>query len=117
MFVTFVTVDIKLQKMNKRLQQFLNAESISQTQLADTMKVTRAGVSHIISGRNRPGFDFLESLVLHYPELNLDWLITGRGKMYKKPENHDSPDEQLKPSKRIAKVVVFYDDNSFDEII
>jgi len=112
--------------MNRRLQQFLHAEGISQTQLAETMKVTRAGVSHIISGRNRPGFDFLESLVLHYPELNLDWLITGRGKMYKNAENRENPGESGEsmeipdsqtPSKRIVKVVIFYDDNTFEEII
>lgn len=101
--------------MNKRLQQFLSAEGISQTQLADTMKVTRAGVSHIISGRNRPGFDFLESLVLHYPELNLDWLITGRGKMYKSSPTEKADSEES--GKKIVKVVVFYDDNTFEEII
>ena len=25
----------------------------------------------------------MESLLLHYPNLNLDWLLTGKGKMYK----------------------------------
>ena len=32
--------------MNKRLQQFLQAENISQSQFADTVGITRAGVSH-----------------------------------------------------------------------
>ncbi|MBR4755052.1 MAG: helix-turn-helix transcriptional regulator, partial [Lachnospiraceae bacterium] len=58
--------------MNKRLQQFLNAENISQSQFADTLNVARAGVSHILSGRNKPGFDFIESLILHYPDLNIE---------------------------------------------
>lgn len=44
--------------MNKRLQQFLQAENISQSQFADTVGITRAGVSHILSGRNKPGYDF-----------------------------------------------------------
>ena len=37
--------------MDKRLQQFLDAENISQAQLADTLGVARAGISHILSGR------------------------------------------------------------------
>lgn len=68
--------------MNTRLKQFLAAENISQSQFADTIGVARASISHILSGRNKPGFDFLTSLARHYPSLNLGWLITGRGRMY-----------------------------------
>ena len=69
--------------MNKRLLQFLGAENITQSQLADTLNVAKASVSNILAGRNRPGYDFIESLMLHYPDLNIEWLITGRGKMYR----------------------------------
>ena len=69
--------------MNQRLQQFLTAENISQSQFADTIGVARASISHIISGRNKPGFDFIESMARKYPALSLEWLITGRGRMYK----------------------------------
>ena len=68
--------------MNRRLQQFLAAENISQSQFADTIGVARASISHILAGRNKPGFDFIERTARAYPDLNLDWLITGRGKMY-----------------------------------
>ena len=68
--------------MNTRLQQFLNAENISQAQFAETIGVARASVSHILAGRNKPGFDFLESMIRHYPSLNFEWLLTGQGKMY-----------------------------------
>jgi len=71
--------------MNKRLQQFLAAENISQSQFADAMGIARASVSHIIAGRNKPGFDFMSGLVRNYPALNLEWLISGKGKMYKDP--------------------------------
>ena len=69
--------------MDTRLQQFLAAENISQAQLADTLKVARASVSHIIAGRNKPGYDFISSLLRCYPNLNPDWLINGKGKMYR----------------------------------
>lgn len=69
--------------MNTRLQQFLGAENISQSQFADELGVARASVSHIIAGRNKPGFDFLTSLMARYPRLNMEWLLAGKGKMYK----------------------------------
>ncbi len=68
--------------MNSRLQQFLSAENITQSQFADNIGVARASVSHILAGRNKPGFDFLENTARHYPSLNISWLITGKGRMY-----------------------------------
>ncbi len=68
--------------MNRRLEQFLRAENISQSQFADSIGVARASVSHILSGRNKPGFDFLLNTAKAYPALNLEWLITGKGRMY-----------------------------------
>ena len=73
--------------MNRRLEQFLAAENISQAQFAETIGVARASISHILSGRNKPGFDFIESTARHFPALNLEWLITGRGRMYNSPNS------------------------------
>ena len=99
--------------MNKRLQQFLDAENITQSQLADSLGVARAGISHILAGRNKPGFDFIESLATKFPTLSLEWLITGKGRMYKSETQAIADPER---EKRIVKVVIFYDDNTFKEI-
>ena len=77
--------------MNTRLQQFLAAENITQAQLADSLNVARAGVSHILAGRNKPSYDFLKALMLHYPGLNVEWLMFGKGKMYRDSSNEVQP--------------------------
>lgn len=69
--------------MNRRLEQFLVAENLTQSVFASTIGVANGSVSHIISGRNKPGFDFIERTARHFPNLNIEWLITGRGRMYK----------------------------------
>ena len=74
--------------MNTRLKQFLSAENISQSQFADAIKVVRASVSHVLSGRNNPGYDFIKAIMLAYPNLNIEWLMLGKGKMYK--ETYDN---------------------------
>ena len=84
--------------MNTRLQQFLSAENISQAQFAETIGVARASISHILAGRNKPGFDFLESMIRHYPNLNFEWLLTGRGQMYNNMKTApDAPAEPVSP--------------------
>lgn len=104
--------------MDKRLQQFLAAENISQAQLADTLGVARAGISHILSGRNKPGFDFLEGIALHFPQISMDWLLTGKGRMYKEVSVMPSENPVSAPAlppRRVSKILVFYDDNTFEE--
>ncbi len=68
--------------MNSRLLQFLNAENITQAQFADSIGVTRASISHIISGRNKPSYEFISVMMKKYPQLNPEWLILGKGRMY-----------------------------------
>ena len=145
--------------MNHRLQQFLSAENISQAQFADSIDVARASVSHVLAGRNKPGYDFIRSISEHYPTLNLEWLISGKGKMYKQdtpsvsnalaspaskpdfsgelfgPESIEDetpavqekvapaqptpaqPQPEPSPFRRsISRIVVFYDDNTYQEL-
>lgn len=122
--------------MNKRLLQFLAAENITQTQLAETLDVAKASVSNILAGRNRPGYDFIESLMLHYPSLNIEWLITGKGRMYRSEADSALPEDgsaAIFPSsvevlatdkarqiivnqRKITSICVFFDDGTFQEI-
>ena len=78
--------------MNTRLKQFIAAENITQAQLADTINVVRASVSHILAGRNKPSYEFISGLMRHYPNLNMEWLMFGKGKMYKNA-SAEAPDE------------------------
>ncbi len=85
--------------MNTRLKQFMAAENITQAQLADSLKVVRASVSHILSGRNNPSCEFIKALMSTYPNLNIEWLMLGKGKMYKDKSGDalfmlDEPDNQ-----------------------
>lgn len=69
--------------MNKRLEQFIAAVNITQAQLAETLGVARGSISHLIQGRNKPGFDFLTSMMEKFPDLNIEWLMRGTGTMFK----------------------------------
>ena len=67
--------------MKDRIIQFLNANNLNSTKFADQIGVQRSSISHILSGRNKPSYDFIEKMLLTYPKLNAQWLITGKGNM------------------------------------
>src|SRR5512133_3882839 len=69
--------------MKDRLLQIINRLGYSATRLADEIDVQRSGISHILSGRNQPSFDFLVKLLNKFPEIDAQWLLLGKGEMIK----------------------------------
>ena len=69
--------------MNRRFQTILDLETLSPAHLADRLGVQRSGISHILSGRNKPSFELLQRVVQSFPEISAEWLITGNGKPLK----------------------------------
>lgn len=75
--------------MKDRIIKFLTHENLTATKFADEIGVQRSSVSHILSGRNNPGFEFIQKILARYKYLNADWLILGSGSMLKKMEQRD----------------------------
>ena len=69
--------------MKDRLLKFLNSQQLSSARFAEIIGVQPSGISHILSGRNKPGFDFIQKILTSYPSLNAEWLIMGKGNMFK----------------------------------
>ncbi len=69
--------------MKERLLEFLRSENKSSAQLAEEIGVQPSGISHILSGRNNPSLDFVLKMLEKYHYLSTDWLLFGKGTMYK----------------------------------
>jgi len=67
--------------MKERLLKLITWLGATATRFADDIGVQRSGISHILSGRNQPSYDFLVKIMTKYPEINPDWLILGKGEM------------------------------------
>jgi transcriptional regulator with XRE-family HTH domain len=127
--------------MNKRIQQFLEIENLSPSKLADMLGLQRSGISHILAGRNKPSYDFILKFLKTFPNINPDWLLMGKGKIYRNGENdQNNQNEENTPQltinfeenqefyeesdeateikiieKKINRITLFYNDGSFQE--
>ena len=97
--------------MHIRIKKWIESKELKSSSFADKIGVNRATISHVLSGRNKPSIDFLDKMIRAFPDLNSNWIVSGDGLMYKS----DGVKEVVK-SKNIKKIVVFYDDNSFEEL-
>lgn len=71
--------------MVSRINLILKAKNISARQFAEEIGVQPSGMSHILSGRNNPSLDFVMKVIRRYPEIDINWLMFGKGEMYESP--------------------------------
>lgn len=77
--------------MIDRIQQLMKTYQLSAADLADTLGTERSGISHFLSGRNKPSLAFITKLLEKYPEVSPDWLITGAGAMMRSDNRSVAP--------------------------
>lgn len=103
--------------MNDRLDKLLLAEQLTPAKFADIIGVQRSSISHIISGRNKPSFDFIAKVMQKFPRLNSEWLILGKGDMYKRMVQTSLFDEPaiVEPQPTVYSSDLQVDSTSYDK--
>lgn len=124
----------------KRLQKVLDYYGVSATAFSEEIAFNRSTISHLLSGRNKPSLEFVMKVLQKYPEVELYWLLNGKGSFPKsdlpkietpKPTQESisfQTDSKPKPEttppifserstqlseKGIERIVIFYKDGSF----
>tara|TARA_R110002049_G_scaffold202967_2_gene373461 strand:+ start:3209 stop:3583 length:375 start_codon:yes stop_codon:yes gene_type:complete len=118
---------INTEEFIKRLQKVMDYYGESASSFAEKIGVQRSSISHILSGRNKPSLEFILKILSSFPEVELYWLLNGKGNFpsLNKPEEKkaDTPalsmktnielNETLETDKSIERIVIFYSDGSF----
>lgn len=113
-------------EIHDRMRILIEELQLSSSQFADMLKIQRSAVSHLLSGRNKPSIVILEKIINEFPNINVDWLITGKGNILRTnksvpvqqeifPENEDIKDESQIASKEVKKYEDF--NNPIEKII
>jgi transcriptional regulator with XRE-family HTH domain len=112
-------------EFTERLQKVIDFYSETASSFAEKIGVQRSSISHILSGRNKPSLDFVMKVLHSYPEIELYWLMNGKGTFPSTSEISELPNLNLtqppKPQKNslpesdsdIEKIVIFYKDGTF----
>ena len=69
--------------MKEKLEFLLRTKSLTATTLARLLEIQPSGISHILSGRNKPSFDLVVKILRAFPDINPDWLILDDERVYR----------------------------------
>jgi len=120
-----------------RIRTIMDFHQLSAASFADKIQVPRSSISHLLSGRNKPSLDFVLKVVKEFEDVELYWLLNGKGTFPKddKPSPIDAertPMQEQKlvnpvmepeklisttTSKKIERIVIFFNDGTFKEYI
>lgn len=126
----------------QRLDKILKEYELTAANFADKIQVGRATISHILSGRNKPSLDFVLKIVHTFPQVDLYWLLEGKGSFPKteeftsttttlsknNKEEHSSKKRNIlqqdlstiintgiqTSSKKIKRIIIFMEDGTFE---
>lgn len=108
-----------------RLQKIIDFYDETASGFAEKIGVQRSSISHILSGRNKPSLDFVMKVLHSYPEVELYWLLNGKGNFpTAETQISETPNPQLNlkventsnpqgSNPEIEKIVIFYKDGTF----
>ena len=122
----------------ERIDAVRKSMNLSARQFAEEIHVRPGTISNMMAGRNNPSLEVMKRIMERYPTLNPEWLIAGRGEMWRTEPGKDpglfdtqAPDPKEKsprqiqkeepqvvlaaPPKQISRIVVYYSDNTFEE--
>lgn len=68
--------------MRERIRTLMVSRHMTQQDFASFLGLSPATLSSIFNGRTRPTLMTVSQLKEHFPELNTDWLLFGRGEMF-----------------------------------
>lgn len=76
--------------MSSRIEELMRSEGLTSVKFAEILSVQPSNISHIISGRNKPSYDFIVKLLERFPNVNPEWLLLGEGSIYKSNHNNST---------------------------
>ena len=121
----------------ERIERVKDSLGLTARQFAAEIHVQPGTISNMMSGRNNPSLDVMRRILKRYPTLNPEWLILGKGEMWRTvpgeqaglfdalpPDPNDKtactatkeePQIPAAPSKQIKNIVVYYTDGTYEE--
>jgi len=121
----------------ERIEKVKDTLGLTARQFAAEIRVQPGTISNMMAGRNNPSLEVMKRIMERYPTLNPEWLIAGRGEMWRTVPGQEpglfdaqAPDPKEKaaraiskeeqqvpaaPLKQIKNIVVYYTDGTYEE--
>ncbi len=89
-----------------RINTLIDKLGHNKKSFAQSIEVSQPLVTHLCNGRNNPSLEILQKIILNYPTINPEWLITGNGDTFKKEGELKALEKRREILENIDKLIV-----------
>ncbi|MCE2741933.1 MAG: hypothetical protein LW669_10670 [Sphingobacteriales bacterium] len=101
-----------MDELNKRVLSVMESKSMSKSAFAALIDISLPVLTHIGSGRNKPGLEMIAKILTHFPDISPDWLILGNGGMYRKEVEVPNITKELEEIAELRKKMPDFEQNA-----
>lgn len=80
----------------KRIKEYIDFKGIRISTFEKSIGISNGSFGGQLKKNKTIGVDKLESIIRCYPDLNAEWVLTGKGTMLKDAESHEQAIESLR---------------------
>jgi len=95
-----------------RIKKVIEDHDLNAASFAEKIGVQRSGISHILSGRNKPSLEFLSKIQATFKEVEYDWLLLGNPQPKEQAPTTLFENTDLKPEEKITEPKMTLNKNS-----
>jgi transcriptional regulator with XRE-family HTH domain len=78
----------------QRILKIQKESKLDRKSFCEKLGISPAILSHISSGRNNPSLELIQKIIKQFSDINLDWLLLGKGKMRLADAKESEPEVQ-----------------------
>ncbi|MCF8253085.1 MAG: helix-turn-helix transcriptional regulator [Bacteroidia bacterium] len=72
-----------MDELNLRVLSVMEAKQMTKSTFALALDISLPVLTHISSGRNKPGIDLIQKILMRFKDISPDWLLLGEGPMFR----------------------------------
>jgi plasmid maintenance system antidote protein VapI len=93
---------VKIMDMKEKIEFLLRNKGLTSTQLARMLEIQPSGISHILSGRNKPSFDLVVKILRAFPDIDPDWLLLDGEQIFRTGESSPTSSADIAPASEVS---------------
>lgn len=86
---------LHIMDITDRVKLIMDEESLTSTEFAEKTGIQQSTFSHFINGRNKASLDVITKIHEAFLDINIEWLLYGRGDMHRNLRTDGSKDPDL----------------------
>lgn len=95
--------------IGERVKRARNSIQMTQNELAGRLGLSQGYISAVENGRDKANVEILVGLVMFFPDISPDWLLTGRGGMRQPNEADSHTPKYMLDTKVIGQILTIFD--------